>query len=125
MATEIDSAKYEMTPLLVLASKGEMQSILELLATGTNVNATDNRGGTALMYAAMNKHIDVVRILLERGADPNLTTNKGSNAVDFALLGKSNDIADVIIEHIKKHANNKPKKLNFIERIYEEYVSDQ
>ena len=38
-----------------------------LLESGANVNAADTSGGTALMNAASNGNVEVVKMLLERG----------------------------------------------------------
>lgn len=102
MKAKIDPENNEMTPLMVLASKGEVQSILHLLATGVDVDATDKRGGTALMYAAMNKHAAVVKLLLEVGASPVLKTNKGLSAIDFAIRSRSNEVMQSISEFVAK-----------------------
>lgn len=106
MNVEIDVEKYAMTPLMVLAAKGDMKSVSENLASGTDVNAIDNRGGTALMYAVMNGRLEMVRVLLENGANPNLKTKKGFNATDFAAQNKSKDIAQCLKEHIRKQRSD-------------------
>ena len=106
MSTEIDPDKNEMTSLMILASKGEVSPVLQLLATGVDVNATDNRGGTALMYAAMNKHAEIVKLLLEVGASPTQKTNKGLNAVDFAIRSKSDDVVQCISEFVGKQSGD-------------------
>jgi ankyrin repeat protein len=129
MKAEIDTTKYEMTPLMTSSAKGDVQPVLAILASGVNVNATDNRGGTALMYAAMNKHLDVVKILLEVGASPTQTTNMGLSAIDFAERSKSNDVVRCFNEHMcshsKKQAGADASNLNLIERLYEKHVTNE
>jgi ankyrin repeat protein len=47
-------------------------AILDLLEAGANVNAMDEAGFTALMYAAQKGRSCVVKILLDNGADPGI-----------------------------------------------------
>jgi hypothetical protein len=98
MSNKIDPDSNKMTPLMVAASKGDMQLINELIFSGVDVNETDIRGGTALMYAAMNKFLYVVNALLDAGADPTVKTHKGFSALDFA----NQSAAFVVISRIEK-----------------------
>jgi ankyrin repeat protein len=59
-------------PLLTCARAGAADGVKSLLDHGAKVEATEAyRGQTALMWAAAQKHPDVVRLLIERGADVN------------------------------------------------------
>jgi ankyrin repeat protein len=66
--------------------KGDAKQIKELLAKGADVNAKDNQGMTALMWAAKYGwlHEDTSRLLLEKGADINARANDGSTALMWA-----------------------------------------
>jgi len=63
------------------------------LLTGAKLNAQDNTGSTALMYAVQNGRLENVCRLLKHGADINLPTTKGCTP----LLG---------MEHILLQSNN-------------------
>ena len=64
------------SPLLVAASRGDIQSIKLLLATPhVDLNVARNDGWNALMLAAFKGHAECIRMLLESGADVNATTN--------------------------------------------------
>ncbi|MFB3040345.1 MAG: FG-GAP-like repeat-containing protein [Candidatus Poribacteria bacterium] len=52
--------------------------------TGTNVDAKDVRGQTALMVAALNGRVKAVELLIENGADVNATNAKGQTALTLA-----------------------------------------
>lgn len=52
------------------AREGDLKSLEALLDGGTDVDAEDEQGWTALSWAAGQGHADLVRLLLERGADP-------------------------------------------------------
>ena len=51
---------------------------------GAEINSISNYGGTALMQASKNGHIDNVILLLEKGADKSVRTPKGETALSFA-----------------------------------------
>ena len=60
-----------------------------LLAKGANVNAADEEGHTALIFAAFNGRAETVKLLLAAGADPNA---KAAAVDDFD--GKPYDAAE-------------------------------
>jgi ankyrin repeat protein len=66
------------------ALEGDTARVKVLLNHGANVNATDLEGRTALMFAAINLHLDIVEMLLERGADVNARANDGATALMLA-----------------------------------------
>ena len=55
-----------------------------LLDAGAAIDATDNRGRTALMIAAERGHAAVVQALLARGADRTVRDRTGLRALDLA-----------------------------------------
>ncbi len=54
--------------LMTAASTGHTETVKALLAAGADVNATSEKGGTALMGAAMEGHTEIVQLLKEAGA---------------------------------------------------------
>ena len=71
------------TPLMYAALYGNVESIRLLLDRGALVNATNDAGGTALMYAVDD--LAKTQLLLERGADPNLRSGEGRTALLIAI----------------------------------------
>jgi len=115
MSNKIDPEKNMMTPLMVAASKGDLQSVNELIASGVDVNETDIRRGTALMYASMNKYLDVVNALLDASADPTFKTHKGFSAIDFAHQSESFAVISRLEKAVlsfQKTKNEKPISTN-------------
>jgi len=55
-----------------------------LLDAGASVNAQNEQGVTALIYAVSNGKQGAVRLLLERGADPNMRDAGGDTALAIA-----------------------------------------
>jgi hypothetical protein len=68
------------TELMYLAGQGDVEKAKSLLDTGLNVNAQDEMGGTALLYAAMNAQQDMVSLLVAYGADPSIAAKNGLTA---------------------------------------------
>jgi hypothetical protein len=75
-----------------IAGNGTREDPLSLLTLfledGVDVNATDSRGETALMAAAIGNTPDVVQWLLEHGADPLRTNHRGFTAKREAIAAK-------------------------------------
>jgi hypothetical protein len=67
----IEKAKEPVDPhgLVEEAGKGHLARVVRMFNLGTNANAKDAQGQTALMKAAANGHIDVVKALLNSGLD--------------------------------------------------------
>lgn len=77
----------EETPLMWAADRGDLGQVKELLAGGANVNAIDQRGNSALIYAGKTFHrnAEVVRSLISAGAAVNAKDNrKGATALIYA-----------------------------------------
>lgn len=79
--------------LKAAAEAGDVAQTVALIDKGTDVNARDGQGRTALMIAVARGRLEVVRLLLQRGADPNLADNLGRTALREALDQNLNDIA--------------------------------
>jgi len=73
------------TPLMTCAGSGSVEAVRSLIARGANVNAKEpSQNQSALMWAAAERHADVVRLLVEAGADLQAHTKKGFTAIHFA-----------------------------------------
>jgi hypothetical protein len=68
-------------PLIRAVEAGDLARVRKLIARGTNVNVTDNDGGTALQSAAASGNYKMTRLLLDAGADVN-TRQPGSVGYD-------------------------------------------
>jgi hypothetical protein len=71
------------TPLMFAALYGSVESVKLLLDRGALVNAQNDSGGTALMYAVDDT--EKTKLLLEHGADPNLRSGEGRTALMIAV----------------------------------------
>ena len=73
------------TPLMTCARSGDVAAVRLLLGRGAEVNATEpTQHQTALMWAAAERHVDVVQTLIEARADLRAQTTLGFTALHFA-----------------------------------------
>lgn len=74
------------TPLVTCARTGSVDAVKSLLGRGANANAKETRKGqTALMWAAGQKHPEVVRALAGHGADVHARSKSGYTPLLFAV----------------------------------------
>eukprot|EP00117_Sycon_ciliatum_P048912 scpid64288/ scgid0828/ Peroxisomal NADH pyrophosphatase NUDT12; Nucleoside diphosphate-linked moiety X motif 12 len=92
--------------LLSSSASGSMDELRRNLkfVGGQFVNTPDERGWTALMYAARNGHSDVIQLLLEKGADMTARNPKGMSAYDIAVFW--HQVKAVRVMHAHTTANN-------------------
>ena len=68
------------------AKEGDM-AVLELfLKGGIDLETQDSSGATALMYAALNGHVEAASLLIEEGAHVNAQDKLGRRALDYATV---------------------------------------
>lgn len=79
---------------------GQYEAVLQILdAENTNVNARDQEGRTALMYASFNGHYEIAVALIERGADIHLQDLYGRTALMFASTGPYTETVKLLLDH--------------------------
>jgi len=83
------------------ASKtGNLARVQELIASdGEVVNALDNTGDTALIYASLNGHLPVVKELITHSANVNARDNDGNTALIYASAYGQLPVVSKLIEH--------------------------
>lgn len=67
-----------------------------LLDKGANVNATDDKGVTALMLASRNGRHEIVKDLVERGAEINFKDKDGVTALMLASRGGHREVKKLL-----------------------------
>jgi ankyrin repeat protein len=80
-------------PLGSAASARAAGIVSLLLAHGAGVDATQEKGFTALHAAAMNGDLETVELLLAHGADRGLRSEDGRTALDFAVQAGKTEAA--------------------------------
>jgi ankyrin repeat protein len=87
------------TTLLDAASSGDHATAMRLAsAKGANVNATGGDGSTAIMYAAANGDLDLVRALLKAGADVKPRNQFGTSALTEASIIGAAPIVEALLK---------------------------
>jgi ankyrin repeat protein len=67
--------------LMRASAKGDLETVKKLLNEGSDVNAADNNGRTALHEAAWGGKTDVVKLLIEKGVSVNAADSSGYTAI--------------------------------------------
>ena len=75
---------------------GDVPIVLDLLRRGTDVDARDRYGQTALMLAAHAGHRDVVETLIAHRAKLNITAKFGLSALMLALIAGHAEVARLL-----------------------------
>ncbi|XP_059174816.1 ankyrin repeat and KH domain-containing protein 1-like [Physella acuta] len=88
------------TPLMKASKISDTQDVLRaLLQAGADVNQQNNKGESALHYAAVCESTDNAKILLEFKSDINLQNNMGMTPLFYSLPRGHKDMIDFLIEN--------------------------
>jgi ankyrin repeat protein len=84
--------------LLHMACNGCMYVVSELLEAGTNVNALDRWGNSALMLAVASEKQKLVSLLLSHGADKDVVNSAGHTALSIAKQKGNHTIVSLLCD---------------------------
>lgn len=84
--------------LIDAAQADDSAAVKALLARGTDVNAREEDGSTALTWAVMRSNTGIAQALLNSGADPNLTNELGIGALSLAIANGSTPMVKLLLE---------------------------
>ena len=106
LETKTKDGSHFVTPLIIAAHNGHLNSVKILLGYGADIEArgTLNTGGqviegcTPLWAAADNGHLDVVKLLIEQNADVDGRASKGSTPLRVAAHEGHLDIVRCLVE---------------------------
>ena len=99
------------TPLMIAAIKENLSCVDILVDVGCNIDAVNNEGVTALMFACIHGKDSSVKLLLEQGADVNLQVG-GWDAITFATDGNHYGCLDLCLK-----AGAKPNNMAVIRAV--------
>jgi len=85
------------TPLMLAASMGEVQLMLELIETGATISLVCPKGKTALHYAARTGQIDSCKVLLGAGASISYQDNNHAEPLYDAIMGDHPEIVRFLL----------------------------
>ena len=83
---ELVAAQGGMTPLLLAAREGHLESVRALIAAGADVNQVSAGDHTSpLLISTINGHFDLARFLLDQDANPNLAAENNGTPLYGAI----------------------------------------
>lgn len=91
-------------PLMLASFLGDTRTVEALLRHKPDVNAKNDRGMTALLFAASGGHAPIARALLDNGAAIDAQDGGGHTAL---MLAANNGHADVVKLLLHRHADSK------------------
>jgi ankyrin repeat protein len=62
------------------------------------LNAQNKSGNTPLHWAALNGHLECVKVLIDGGADPTITNSAGHDAVYEAELNDKQEVVEWVLK---------------------------
>jgi ankyrin repeat protein len=92
-------ASTETEPVVEAAKNGDLETVRTILARDpSKLDATDENKYTALHWACMRAHWDVVKYLIEEGADLNVVGGDGGTQINWAVHHDNVDIIKLMVE---------------------------
>jgi len=92
-----------MTALMLAAASGRADNVIALLDNGADVNARNENGRTALMWAARSwRGAAAVKALLDNGADVSAKDEKGNTAITAVKIQKGKADGPAIVKLLKQ-----------------------
>jgi len=93
----VDKTEAVIPEIQIAARDGNLGRVRSLIAAGTDVDAKNHNGRTALMSAVYFQNKAVIRELLGDGADVNVQDSSGRTALMIAVMSGSIDIAKALL----------------------------
>jgi len=91
-------AAADSTPLIDAARAGNREAVRALLTQGTDVNAPEADGTTALHWAVRANEIEIVQALLRAGARANVANRNRITPLSLAALNGTRSVVEALVE---------------------------
>ena len=106
LETKIKDGSHFVTPLIIAAHNGHLNSVKILLGYGADIEDRGTlkisdevvQGCTPLWGAAVTGHLDIVKLLIERNADVDARTSRGSTPLRAAAHEGHLDVVRCLVE---------------------------
>lgn len=99
MPTQADLSPEETALLVEWTKVGDPLAVQRMLEHGACVEAVNKEGVSALMIAAGEGHLDVVKVLVMHKARVNATNDAGDTSLHFAVRHNHPEIAAYLLEN--------------------------
>ena len=86
------------TPLLLAATYGHLECLVQLVGHGAELDDVDSNGVTALIAASRGGHARVVSALLDAKANPEVATRDGRTALSLAVAAGHAEAGSMLLE---------------------------
>ena len=77
--------------------EGDIQAVMHHLAAGTDVNAKDERGDTAMFPAVIGGYKEIIKMLVNKGADVSVKNNAGFTPLHEGAYSGQKEIVELLI----------------------------
>lgn len=112
--------------LFRLAKNGNTYELRDLIAWGIDdINAANFKGYTALMWAAINGHIDVIDLLIQSKANIFLNNHRGHTALHCAVLKNREQAAFKLLVNMSTEQRAVLKKDDFFKDILTKFEKNK
>jgi ankyrin repeat protein len=88
-------------PARVLTCPADVVKFLVATGEPALLNAVNDAGNTALHWAALNGHLESVKMLIAAGADITIFNKAGHDAVFEAEINDKKDVVDWLLGHVE------------------------
>ena len=95
--------------LIMAAYSGDMISVEAAIGAKVDLDTTDKNGLTALHWAAIDGHSNVVKLLLKQGASPYIKDKYGRTAAQAAASKQHGQIVSILQEYVAMPANREKR----------------
>ncbi len=98
-------------PLFINAAKtNDFKTVSRFIENKNNINAVDEYGKTALMWASEKNNINIVKYLLDNGADVNIITDSQYSVLHYpAQAGNTEVVKLLLTKDVSKIINSTTK----------------
>ena len=83
--------------LLICSAAGDLKRASEMIEKGSDVNAADEFGTTALMAASFDRCVETMALLLDRGGDINSQNSQGRTALMLAAKNGQRKAVELLL----------------------------
>ncbi len=83
--------------LIICSAAGDLKRAGEMIEKGSDVNAADKFGTTALMAASFDRCVETMALLLDRGADINSQNSQGRTALMLAAKNGQRKAVELLL----------------------------
>jgi ankyrin repeat protein len=85
--------------IVVAANHGRVDIVRAIIATGANLDASNDRGDTATIIAAYNNNLELVELLARSGANLDIRGNDGATALIWAVRKKHIEVVRTLLRY--------------------------